>query len=99
MADSREAAELFWVEPRNRAILPLERFHLSRSLRKTIRSDRFQVTADEAFETVIRRCAEREETWINSPIEASFVRLHDLGFARSLECWRDGALGQDSLAA
>jgi leucyl/phenylalanyl-tRNA--protein transferase len=92
MSDGREAEEVFWVEPKRRAVIPLDGFRLSRSLRKTIRSDRFEVTADRAFEEVIRRCADREETWINTPIEESFVRLRALGFAHSVECRRDGAL-------
>jgi leucyl/phenylalanyl-tRNA--protein transferase len=92
MSDSRDAQDVFWVEPKRRAVIPLEGFNLSHSLRKTLRSDRFEVTADRAFEAVIRRCAEREETWINSPIEESFVRVHALGFAHSIECWREGSL-------
>jgi len=60
MADSREAADLFWVEPRNRAILPLDRFHLSRSLRRTLRSGRFEVRHDRDFAAVVTACADRE---------------------------------------
>jgi leucyl/phenylalanyl-tRNA--protein transferase len=92
MSDSRDADEVFWVEPKKRAVIPLEDFALSRSLRKAIRSDRFEVTADRAFEAVIRRCAQREETWINGAIEESFIRLHARGFAHSVECWREGEL-------
>ncbi|HEX8666779.1 MAG TPA: leucyl/phenylalanyl-tRNA--protein transferase [Allosphingosinicella sp.] len=92
MADSRDAAEVFWVEPRRRAILPLDGFRLSRSLRKTLRSGRFEVTRDAAFGEVVRRCSERDETWINGEIEKSYVRLHELGHARSIECWCDGVL-------
>src|SRR3954468_21076060 len=58
MADSRDAADLFWVEPRNRAILPLERFHLSRSLRRTLRSGRFEIGHDRDFAAVITACAD-----------------------------------------
>ena len=92
MSDGRDAPEVYWVEPRRRAILPLERFHLSRSLRKTLRSDRFTVTRDTAFTRVIRACAEREETWINPDIEASYSTLHALGQAHSVEAWLDGEL-------
>ena len=92
MADSRDAREVFWVEPKRRAILPLDGFRMSRSLRKTIRSGTFQVTRDKAFGDVLRRCSEREETWINAQIEAGFNRLHRLGHAHSIECWHDGAL-------
>ncbi|HEX6374556.1 MAG TPA: leucyl/phenylalanyl-tRNA--protein transferase [Allosphingosinicella sp.] len=87
MSDSRDADEVFWVEPRRRAILPLERFRLSRSLRKTIRSGEYRVTRDTAFAEVVRRCAEREETWINADIEASYQLLHARGHAHSIECW------------
>jgi leucyl/phenylalanyl-tRNA--protein transferase len=92
MADSREAREIFWVEPKRRAILPLDGFRMSRSLRKTIRSGTFKVTCDHAFADVLKRCSEREETWINAQIETGFNRLHRLGHAHSVECWQDGAL-------
>jgi leucyl/phenylalanyl-tRNA--protein transferase len=87
MADSREADELFWVEPKNRAIIPLDRFHLSRSLKRTIRSDKFSVTRDRNFAGVITACAEREETWINSDIEHAVLALHGSGHAHSVEVW------------
>ena len=92
MSDSRDAEEVFWVEPRRRAIIPIEGFRMSRSLRKTLRSDAFEVTRDTAFGEVIRRCAARDETWINAEIEASFVRLHQVGRAHSIECWQQGEL-------
>ena len=92
MADSRDASEVFWVEPRKRAIIPLESFRLSRSLRKTLRSGAFTVTRDTAFAAVVRHCADREETWINDRIEASYNQLHDLGRAHSIECWQDEEL-------
>jgi leucyl/phenylalanyl-tRNA--protein transferase len=87
MADSREADEVFWVEPRRRAILPIDGFRMSRSLRKTIRAGTFRVTRDTAFGQVVRSCAERDETWINAQIEQSFAELHRLGHAHSIECW------------
>ncbi|HYD36935.1 MAG TPA: leucyl/phenylalanyl-tRNA--protein transferase [Allosphingosinicella sp.] len=88
MSDSRDADEVFWVEPRRRAILPLDAFRLSRSLRKTIRSGEYRVTRDTAFAEVVRRCAEREETWINAAIEESYRGLHERGHAHSIECWQ-----------
>lgn len=87
MADSRDAADLFWVEPRNRAIIPLDRFHLSRSLRQTLRSGRFEVTHDADFAAVITACADREETWINAELESAMVALHASGHAHSIEVW------------
>lgn len=91
MADNRDATSVYWVEPRRRAILPLDGFRLSRSLRKRIVSDRFRVTVDTAFEQVLQLCAEsvegRPETWINGGIERVFLTLHAMGFAHSVECW------------
>jgi leucyl/phenylalanyl-tRNA--protein transferase len=87
MADSRDADELFWVEPRTRAILPLDGFHLSRSLRRTIRSGRFGVTRDRDFAGVIAGCADRDETWINAEIESAMLALHSSGHAHSIEVW------------
>jgi leucyl/phenylalanyl-tRNA--protein transferase len=92
MADSRDADEVFWVEPRRRAILPLDGFHVSRSLRRTLRSDWFAVTADRAFAKVVAACAEREQTWINADIERAMLALHRLGHAHSVEVWKDEAL-------
>jgi leucyl/phenylalanyl-tRNA--protein transferase len=92
MADSRDAGELFWVEPRNRAIIPLESFHVSRSLRRTLRSGRFTVTPDRDFAGVIAACADREETWINAELEHAMIALHGSGHAHSIEVWQDDAL-------
>ena len=87
MADSRDADELFWVEPRQRAIIPLDGFHLSRSLKRTIRSDVFSVTRDRDFAGVIAACADREETWINDELEHAMISLHGSGHAHSIEVW------------
>ena len=92
MADSRDASELFWVEPRQRAIIPLDRFHLSRSLKRTLRSGRFAVTHDRDFAGVIAASADREETWINAELERAMLALHGSGHAHSIEVWRDDAL-------
>jgi len=87
MADSRDAEDLFWVEPRSRAILPLDGFHLSRSLRRTIQRGAFTVTRDRAFGAVVTACADREETWINGEIEQAMLALHASGHAHSIEVW------------
>ena len=92
MADSRDASELFWVEPRSRAIIPLDGFHASRSLRRTIRSGKFTVTRDRDFANVVAGCADREETWINAEIERASLALHASGHAHSIEVWQAGAL-------
>ena len=92
MADSREAGDIFWVEPRSRAIIPLDHFHLSHSLAKRIRSGKFTVTRDQAFHQVLLACADRDETWINSVIERATLGLHAVGHAHSIECWHEGQL-------
>jgi leucyl/phenylalanyl-tRNA--protein transferase len=88
MADSREADELFWVEPKSRAIIPLDAFHLSRSLRRALRSGRFSVTHDRDFAGVIAACADREQTWINAELERAMIALHGSGHAHSIEVWQ-----------
>lgn len=102
MADHREDAEVYWVEPRERAILPLEGFRLSRSLAKIVRRDRFRVSCDEVFDEVIAQCAapreEHAESWISRRIEASYLELHDEGRAHSLECWLTEPGGRETLA-
>ena len=96
MANSRDAGDVFWVEPKKRGILPLDGFHLSRSLAKTIRSGRLTTTADAAFGEVVRLCAApteaRSDTWINPQIEAAYGELHQRGYAHSIETWADGEL-------
>jgi len=87
MADGREADELYWVEPRTRAIIPLDGFHVSRSLRRTLKSDRFRVTRDRDFAGVIAACADRDETWINAELEHAMTALHGSGYAHSIEVW------------
>lgn len=101
MADKREDSEVFWVEPRDRAIIPLEGLHLSKTLRKVLRADRFTVTVDRAFEAVIRACAEpradHPETWISERIVQSYIGLHRAGHAHSVECWVTGEDGWPQL--
>jgi leucyl/phenylalanyl-tRNA--protein transferase len=96
MAESAESTELQWIEPRWRGVIPLDAFHVPRSLRKTMRRRPFEVTADRAFAAVMAGCAEkrpvRESTWINSEILSLYGALHERGHAHSIECWRDGAL-------
>jgi leucyl/phenylalanyl-tRNA--protein transferase len=91
MAESAEDPELFWVDPERRGVLPLDGFHIPRRLKKTIRQDRFQVTADRDFLGVLQGCAERtparKSTWINTEIIRLYTALHAMGAAHSLECW------------
>ena len=102
MADRRDDPEIFWVEPRKRAILPLDGFHLSRSLARTLRRERFTVTCNTAFSQVMEACAEPRrtedgESWISLRIQASYEKLHELGRAHSIECWQTGDDGTREL--
>lgn len=89
MADSAQSHELYWVDPRMRGVLPLDGFHISRSLRRDILRRPHQVTTNRDFEGVLRNCADREETWINAEIFGLYTALHAKGHAHSLEVWRD----------
>ncbi|HLJ57308.1 MAG TPA: leucyl/phenylalanyl-tRNA--protein transferase [Chthonomonadaceae bacterium] len=87
------SGELEWYRPNPRAIIPLDGFHVSRSLAKTIRRGEFQVTMNRAFEDVMRGCADRDGgSWINDEFIAVYGALHRGGKAHSVEVWRDGAL-------
>ena len=101
MADARDDPEIFWVEPRRRAILPLDGFHLSRSLAKTLRQDRFEVTCDTAFPQVLELCAapraDSADTWISERIATTYRLMHERGLAHSLECWQTDDTGQRRL--
>lgn len=96
MAESRHDPHLYWIDPDQRGILPLDQFHVARSLRKTILKGPFQVTADRAFEDVVAGCAEpapgRRQTWINDTIFDLCRKLHVMGYAHSVETWLDGEL-------
>lgn len=101
MADHRDDPEIFWVEPRKRAILPLDRFDLSRSLARTLRRGRFAVTCNQAFAEVMEACAGPRrpspdgsgESWISHRLAATYQNLHSLGHAHSIECWQTAADG------
>ncbi len=97
MADHRDDPDIFWVEPRRRAILPLDGFRCSRSLARTLRRGRFRVTCDQAFTEIMAGCAAPRtdgsgETWISERIAASYAAMHDEGHAHSIECWCDDIL-------
>lgn len=96
MADSRDDPRLFLVDPDLRGVLPLDGFHIPRSLKKIIARDRFEVRVDTAFSQVVEQCAEpqldRLSTWINTPILNLYSALHKKGHAHSVECWEDGEL-------
>ena len=96
MGERRDDPQLYWLDPRLRAILPFENFHLPRRLTRTVRSGRLEVTADTAFADVVRACAEprpgHPESWINAPIVDLYSELHRRGHAHSVECRLHGQL-------
>jgi len=96
MADSRDDEDVYWVEPRERAVIPLDGFRCSRSLAKAVRQDRFRVTCNADFDGVIAACAAprpgHPESWISARLAASYRALHLAGHAHSLECWQDGEI-------
>ncbi|MCA0201271.1 MAG: leucyl/phenylalanyl-tRNA--protein transferase [Proteobacteria bacterium] len=102
MAKSREDTEVFWVQPKLRGVIPLDQFHVSRSLRKTLRRGIFRVTVNTDFAGVLEGCAEsaegRTDTWINNHIMDLFIQLHEAGLAHSVETWLDGEDGVPHLA-
>jgi len=96
MAQQRDDPKLYWVDPEERGILPLDDFHTSHSLRKSVRKGGFEVRCDTAFQRVMELCAEpapdRPETWINDQILLLFTELHRMGYCHSVEVWRHGDL-------
>lgn len=96
MADAREDERVFLIDPERRGVIPLDAFHVSRRLARTVRAEPFEIRTDTAFRQVVQACAAagpgRLETWINHPIEDLYVHLHDLGFAHAVECWLEGEL-------
>jgi len=92
MAQAADASDIFWVDPKRRGILPLDGLHVSRSLAKRARRGDYRATVDQAFETVLTGCADREETWINPEIRELYGTLHRLGYAHSVEIWMDGRI-------
>lgn len=100
MAESRDKPEIFWVDPEDRGIIPLDNFHISKSLKKTVRRGAFDVHCDRDFDGVILGCAgagakshgDREDTWINEEIMHLYGKLFRMGFVHTVECWKDGIL-------
>jgi leucyl/phenylalanyl-tRNA--protein transferase len=96
MANDRDDPTIHWIDPRKRGVLPFDRFHVPKSLRRTLRRRPFEVTTDRAFADVIEACAEpgpsRPRTWLNDELIEIYVMLHRRGHAHSVECWADGTL-------
>ncbi len=96
MAESADDPALYWVEPDERGVIPLDNFHVSRSLRKRVRQQSYDIRIDAAFNAVIAQCAAqsatRKETWINKRIVSLYSQLHKMGCAHSVESWQNGEL-------
>lgn len=92
MAKDKTSPEIVWVEPEMRGIIPLDAFHLSRSMRRFLRKNPFEIRFNENFALTVEKCADREETWINDIIFNSYCFLHSIGHAHSVECWQNGEL-------
>jgi len=92
MAESRDASDLFWVEPRERGVFPLDGLIVARRLARTVRSDRYRVVADSDFRGVMLACAKREKTWINDEILRLYGQLFTVGHAHSVEAYENGEL-------
>lgn len=87
-----DTGEILWFSPDPRAVMPLDGFHVSRSLRRTLRAGRFEISFDQDFRGVMDGCAERDETWITDEFKSTYGTLHDQGDAHSVEVWQDGTL-------
>ena len=96
MAESADDPGLYWIEPKERGIIPLDRFHLPKSLAKTIRSARFEIAINRDFDAVIAGCAaqtpDRQQTWINQRIRTLYGELYDRGFVHTVEAYQNGRL-------
>lgn len=92
MADSSESEEIYWVDPKLRGILPLDKLHISRRLRRSMKTSKYIVTIDTAFGAVMAGCAGRDDTWINSSIITLYSQLHAMGYAHSVEIWEEDDL-------
>jgi leucyl/phenylalanyl-tRNA---protein transferase len=96
MAEGRNDPELYWIDPKQRGILPLDGFHVPHSLRKTARRQVFEIRLDTAFREVMEGCAEpgpgRPDSWINEEILSLYTALHEARHAHSVEAWRKGKL-------
>lgn len=92
MAETSKDTSVFWVDPERRGVIPLNGFHVSKSLRKRLLSGKYKFTINTCFELVLDACANRDETWINPAIRTRYNELHHLGFAHSVEVWKDDEL-------
>lgn len=87
-----ETQEIEWYRPNPRAVLPLDQFHCSRSLNKTLRQGVFSFSFNQNFSEVMECCSKRPETWINEEFKTAYKKLFELGYAHSVEVWQDSDL-------
>ncbi|MEO1038324.1 MAG: leucyl/phenylalanyl-tRNA--protein transferase [Pseudomonadota bacterium] len=96
MAEARDDPRIFLLNPDERGVIPLDAFHIPRSLARAVKRETFDITVNQSFEDVVAACAEpapgRDETWINEPIERLYREMHAQGHAHSIEARRDGRL-------
>ncbi len=98
MAESADAEDIFWVDPEERGIFPLDQFHVPKKLARKIKSEPFKITINKAFRDVMIECAkptdneDRQNTWINDIILENYSKLHEMGYAHSVECWQNEKL-------
>ena len=97
MAESRDDPRVFIVEPDQRGVIPLDAFHIPSRLRRTVRAEPYEIRVDTAFPAVLDACAasqgpDRDDTWINAPIQKLYSALFAQGYVHSVECWKDERL-------
>lgn len=92
MAHPEVGNSIFWYAPDPRAVLPIDSFRIPKNLTKLVLRKPFEVVTDRDFEGVVRGCAERVSTWISEEIITIYTQLHQMGYAHSVECWKDGRL-------
>ncbi len=92
MGNHNDDNQIFWCNPIVRAIIPISKLHISRSLKKLCRKKKYEFSINHDFLSTISKCANREETWINESIKSTYNTLHDLGYAHSIEVWEDKKL-------
>ncbi len=93
MARSVDDKYIEWIKPKKRGIIPIDNFYIPKSLKKTLKKKNYEISIDTNFELTISKCAEirkdRENTWINKTLKDSFIKLFEMGYAHSIEVWRD----------
>ena len=87
-----EDGEIAWFSPNPRGIIPLDTFHIPHGLKKFLRKSPFEIRVNTAFREVMEGCADRESTWIDGVVVASYCQLHEMGYANSVEAWNEGKL-------